>query len=102
MKKTELTSALHKRHAGKFSHDRISEGVSCILSTIVESLEAGERVEIRGFGNFTIRHWGPRFARHPLSGETWRTPPMRIVHFKVGKELNQRINSVLTVKDSPC
>ena len=66
--------------------------VDTIFDSMVESLAQGERIEIRGFGSFAVKHRDPREGRNPKTGETVHIPTKRMTHFKVGKELYERIN----------
>lgn len=68
-----------------------------IINTIFDSIEGelsgGGRVEIRGFGSFTIRQRDAREARNPKSGEVVMIPEKKTPFFKTGKELRERVNS---------
>ena len=66
--------------------------VDTILDSMVECLAQGERIEIRGFGSFAVKHRAAREGRNPKTGETVHVPAKRIPHFKIGKELYERIN----------
>ncbi len=57
------------------------------LAAMVESLQAGEKIEIRGFGRFGIRQRGPRTGRNPTTGAAVDVPAKRICYFKPGKTL---------------
>lgn len=66
--------------------------VNTIFDSIEEALRSGDKVEIRGFGSFTIRERLGREARNPKSGEVVRIPSKRTPFFKTGKELKERVN----------
>jgi integration host factor subunit beta len=66
--------------------------IDTIFDSMVESLAQGERIEIRGFGSFAVKHRDPREGRNPKTGETVHIPAKRMPHFKIGKELYERIN----------
>ena len=66
--------------------------VQTILDSIIESLQGGEKVELRGFGSFKIRVRGPRKGRNPKTGESVDVPAKKIPYFKPGKELRDLIN----------
>lgn len=66
--------------------------IETVFDSMKEALSRGERIEIRGFGNFRLRKRGPRRARNPKSGAGVEVPPKSVVHFKVGKELREAIN----------
>ncbi len=67
--------------------------VNTVFESIVESLQQGEKIELRGFGSFRIRHRGSRVGRNPKTGDRVRVPPKRIPYFKPGKELKELLNS---------
>ena len=82
--------------------DRISEEIhvnqkiaKIAVETIIESISKaiinGERVEIRGFGNFTLRSYKAYKGRNPKTGEMVSVPPKKLPYFKVGKELKDMI-----------
>ena len=68
--------------------------VNLVFDAMSTALRKGEKVEIRGFGSFTIRERGPREARNPKSGEVVRIPAKRTPFFKTGKELRERVNTL--------
>lgn len=70
----------------------IESGVNNILECIKDSLAKGDRVEIRGFGSFELRHRLPRNAHNPRTGEKLVTMAKYVPHFKPGKEFRNRIN----------
>ncbi|MBW6511035.1 MAG: integration host factor subunit beta [Desulfuromonadaceae bacterium] len=67
--------------------------VNTIFDSIGDALVAGERVEIRGFGSFTVRCRDAREARNPKSGEVVRIPAKKTPFFKTGKDLRERVAS---------
>ena len=66
--------------------------VQTVLDSITESLQRGEKIELRGFGSFRIRNRGARVGRNPKTGEKVEVPPTRIPYFKPGKELKEQLN----------
>lgn len=68
--------------------------IDIIFDGIRNALKSGEKVEIRGFGSFTIRQRGAREARNPKSGEVVRIPAKKAPFFKTGKELRDRVNNI--------
>lgn len=66
--------------------------VNIVFGGIRDALAKGERVEIRGFGNFRLRHRNLRKARNPKTGESIEVPPKKVPYFKVGKDLREMIN----------
>jgi len=66
--------------------------VETVFESIKDALARGEKVEIRGFGNFKLRSRKARKARNPKTGESVDVPPKKVPYFKVGKELREIIN----------
>jgi integration host factor subunit beta len=68
--------------------------VKCILEHMSHSLANGERIEIRGFGSFSLHYRSPRTGRNPKTGEPVALPGKHVPHFKPGKELRDRVNEI--------
>ena len=66
--------------------------VNTVVDSIVDSLKAGEKIELRGFGSFRIRHRGPRIGRNPKTGDKVDVPAKKIPYFKPGKDLREMLN----------
>ncbi len=66
--------------------------VSVFFDKITKTLSTGDRVEIRGFGAFSVRNRKPRVAINPKNKNKVEVPSKNIVHFKTGKELHDRLN----------
>ncbi len=75
------------------THREVELFVSAIFETIAAGLARGERVEIRGFGSFTVKEYASRIGRNPRTGEAVQVPAKRHPNFKSGKELRRRINA---------
>ena len=71
----------------------VASALDCILGQMSDALAQGERIEIRGFGSFSLRHRRPRRARNPKTGETVNLPAKVATHFKPGQEMRDRVNS---------
>lgn len=67
--------------------------VNVVLGRMAETLSDGGRVEIRGFGAFSVRHRPARQGRNPRTGETVDVPAKAVPFFKSGKELRERLNA---------
>ena len=67
--------------------------VNIVFDSMSEALKKGEKVEIRGFGSFTVRERDAREARNPKSGEVVDIPAKKTPFFKTGKELRERVNN---------
>jgi integration host factor subunit beta len=66
--------------------------LNTILETITDSLVRGESVEIRGFGNFTVKQYGSYEGRNPKTGKKVQVKAKKLPHFKVGKNLRKAVN----------
>ncbi len=92
MTKSELIESL----ARQLSHLAIKDvelAVKCVVEHMSETLSLGERIEIRGFGSFSLHHRAPRMGRNPKTGESVSLTEKYVPHFKPGKELRDRVNS---------
>ena len=67
--------------------------VDTFFGTISDTMASGERVEIRGFGSFTVKKYKSYVGRNPKSGEKISVPPKKLPFFKVGKELKDMVDS---------
>jgi integration host factor subunit beta len=70
----------------------VAHAVEIVFDSMVEAMKKDERIEIRGFGNFTVRTREPRRGRNPMTGASVDVPPRRFPFFKVGKELKERVD----------
>ena len=77
---------------GQLSAKDIELAVKMILDYMAEALAEGERIEIRGFGSFSLHYRSPRLGRNPQSGEKVELAGKYVPHFKPGKELRDRVN----------
>tara|TARA_B100000700_G_scaffold2236_1_gene2709 strand:+ start:338 stop:625 length:288 start_codon:yes stop_codon:yes gene_type:complete len=69
----------------------IELSVKTIIKSMVNSLRKGERIEIRGFGSFSLRYRKPRVGRNPKSGQSVNIEERYVPHFKPGKNLKERV-----------
>jgi integration host factor subunit beta len=95
MTRSELVDRLFQRQA-YLAHEDVELAVYTMLGQLSGALVDGERVEIRGFGSFTLRHYKSRIGRNPRTGEVVPVPERHIPHFKPGKELRERVNTLAT------
>lgn len=94
MTKSELVDKVSEANAALTRKD--SEAiVNIIFDSMGDALRSGEKVEIRGFGSFTVRERSAREARNPKSGEVVNIPAKRVPFFKTGKELRERVDGVI-------
>ncbi|ABB31110.1 integration host factor subunit beta [Geobacter hydrogenophilus] len=92
MTKSELVEQLAEKNTWLTRKD--SEMiVNLVFDSISDALKRGEKVEIRGFGSFTVRERGAREARNPKSGDVVKIPAKKTPFFKTGKELRERVNT---------
>ena len=97
MTKSELIDLIARRQDQVPAKD-VELAVNLILETLTEALVVDDRIEIRGFGSFTLHHRKPRIGRNPKTGAAVSLPSKRVPHFKPGKELKESIDaSRLTV-----
>ena len=93
MNRSELIQALASKYDLK--NGDAAEAVRIVLDAIAESLENGERVEIRDFGSFHVVDRAGRTGRNPKTGEAVNVPPKKIPHFRPGKELKERVQQLI-------
>lgn len=91
MIKSELVQKLAAENPNLFQRD-IERIVSIFFSEISEALVRGDRVELRGFGAFSVKHRPPRVGRNPRSGEPVEIEEKYSPFFKAGKEIRDRLN----------
>jgi len=83
MVKSEMVKVLNNKMPD-FQERDVESALNCIVNQMVDALVKGERVEIRGFGSFDLRHRPPRIARNPKTGESVQLAAKTAVHFKPG------------------
>lgn len=93
MTKSELIAILASRYPQLAARDT-DIAVKTVLDAMTQALANGQRIEIRGFGSFSLSERAPRIGRNPKSGEKVQVPGKQVPHFKPGKELRQRVDSV--------
>lgn len=89
--RSELIERLSARQSLLTSKD-VELAVKAIVEQLSETLSDGERIEIRGFGSFSLHYREPRIGRNPKTGEAVRLEGKSTPHFKPGKELRDRVN----------
>ncbi len=93
MTKSELIDNLALHHTQLSLRD-VELGVKIILDHITDALVDNERIEIRGFGSFKLHERPPRTGRNPRTGAIVEIPAKRVPHFKPGKELRERVDTL--------
>ena len=91
MIKSELVQAISTENPHLYQRD-VENIVNAILDTITEALARGDRVELRGFGAFSVKKRDARTGRNPRTGETVSVSEKVIPVFKTGKEMRVRLN----------
>jgi len=91
MTKSELIEAL-ARNQSHLKADDVDLAVKTLLEQMSTALATGERIEIRGFGSFSLHFRPPRTGRNPKTGDSVALPGKYVPHFKPGKELRERVN----------
>ncbi len=92
MTRSDLVEELANRFP-QLTHKDAESAVKAILDAMGESMVRGHRIEIRGFGSFTINRRPPRIGRNPRSGESVAIPEKRVPHFKPGKALREAVDA---------
>jgi integration host factor subunit beta len=91
MTKSELITKLANDNTHLFQRD-VESIVTKIFDEISQALAHGDRVELRGFGAFSVKERGSRIGRNPRTGETVEVGGKYIPYFKTGKQLRERLN----------
>lgn len=92
MTKSDLIEALAENQSHLALRD-VELAVKGVLESMSQSLSTGERIEIRGFGSFSLHFRPPRMGRNPKSGDAVALTGKHVPHFKPGKELRERVNN---------
>lgn len=95
MTKSELITELSAANPHLLGRD-VEVIVATIFNEITAALARGERVELRGFGAFTVKHRDARTGRNPRTGEAVNVDEKAVPFFKAGKELRERVNHAKT------
>lgn len=91
MTKSELIESLVRKQS-QLGYRDVELAVKTMLEHMGQTLATGERIEIRGFGSFSLHYRPPRVGRNPKSGDPVSLPAKYVPHFKPGKELRERVN----------
>lgn len=92
MTKSELIEALARQQPHLAIKD-VELAVKCIIEKMNHALSTGDRIEIRGFGSFSLHMRPPRMGRNPKTGESVALSKKYVPHFKPGKELRDRVDN---------
>jgi integration host factor subunit beta len=91
MTKSELIEIIAQKQK-HLSYKDIEFAVKTMIEQMAQSLAGGERIEIRGFGSFSLHYRPPRMGRNPKTGDPVPLAGKYVPHFKPGKELRERVN----------
>jgi integration host factor subunit beta len=99
MTRSDLVEELAARFA-QLTYRDAEYAVKTILDAMGDALVRGHRIEIRGFGSFTVNRRPPRIGRNPRSGESVQIPEKRVPHFKPGKALREAVDAQTAILDA--
>jgi len=92
MLKSELIQLLTSKQP-HLSHADVDAAVTLLINKMINELSSGGRVEIRGFGAFSLKHYKAKLGRNPRTGEIVSVPQRYGVHFKPGDDMKARVNA---------
>ena len=92
MTKSELILRLAEKNPHLYHRD-VERIVTAIFDEITRALSRGDRVELRGFGAFSVKRRDSRVGRNPRTGESVRVAEKHVPFFKTGKQLRERLNT---------
>jgi integration host factor subunit beta len=91
MTKSELIESLARKQS-HLAYKDVELAVKSLLEQMSKALATGQRIEIRGFGSFSLHFRPPRVGRNPKTGDSVSLPGKHVPHFKPGKELRERVD----------
>ena len=91
MTKSELIEVI-AREQSHLAYRDVELAVKCMIEQMSQALASGERIEIRGFGSFSLHFRPPRMGRNPKTGEKVKIKPKKLPFFKCGKELKDWVD----------
>ncbi|PWV59492.1 integration host factor subunit beta [Plasticicumulans acidivorans] len=92
MTKSELIELLARKQS-HLAYKEVENAVKTMIEQMSQALSSGDRIEIRGFGSFSLHFRPPRVGRNPKTGDAVTLPGKFVPHFKPGKELRERVNA---------
>lgn len=93
MTKSELIQQLTALYP-ELSPRQVEDAVKELIEQMAQQLAGGDRIEIRGFGSFSLHYRAPRTGRNPKTGEKVELEGKHVPHFKPGKELRERVDNI--------
>jgi len=100
MTKSELIGLIAGEQAHHLGYRDVELTVRCLLEQMSNTLASGGRIEIRGFGSFSLHYRPPRMGRNPKTGGAVALAGKHIPHFKPGKELRDRVNAAFLAQQA--
>ena len=94
MTKSELVEIIAAKQT-QLSVKDVELAIKTLIDLMSDTLSSGQRIEIRGFGSFSLLYRAPRMGRNPKTGESVSLQAKHVPHFKPGKELRDRVNESL-------
>ena len=91
MTKSDLIQILSLKYTHLAARD-VESAVKAIVDHMADTLASGGRIEVRGFGSFSVRYRAPRTGRNPKTGSKVELTAKHVPHFKPGKDLRDRVN----------
>lgn len=91
MNKSDLIEALSNKE--DLTEKAASDTINLIFQGFTEAMKKGDRIEIRGFGSYSVREYDAYTGRNPKTGKTTAVKAKKLPFFKVGKELKEKVNS---------
>ena len=92
MTKSELIAQLSGKQP-QLDYRDVELAVKELIDQLSTALAAGQRIEVRGFGSFSLHYRPPRVGRNPKTGDSVQVPDKHVPHFKPGKELRERVDN---------
>ena len=92
MIRSELIQKISEENPHLFQRD-VERIVNTVFEEVIDAMARGDRVELRGFGAFSVRGRGARVGRNPRTGDEVKVPDKAVPYFKTGKELRERLNT---------
>ena len=92
MTKSELIAQLAAKQP-QLDYRDVELAVKELIDQLSTALASGQRIEVRGFGSFSLHYRPPRIGRNPKTGDSVQVPDKHVPHFKPGKELRERVDS---------
>jgi integration host factor subunit beta len=97
--KTEFIEVLARKHQ-QLDAPNMERVVNCIIEQMAEALEQGGRIEVRGFGAFSLHRHPAKMGRNPKTGETVKVAARASIHFKPGLELREKVKLSTKTEDN--